>query len=961
MSTTTESGLGTKDKPDEDDTLLTTETIEFEGRLYKAIEGNYDYFTTHHSRRWDNTSDQLKREWELPEVYIGAKWKELDDGLQEFIIGKWEEWGAGEGGPGSGPQKSGSSLQQEQMAMRYINPDYDAFSKDEGNPYTSPMIDSESLAKEEGSPLAQGTVQDYYSQAYDNDEAIKDTLQCEYCFQQYNTNTTDDQTMIDHVNDKHNAEFSNESKAEEEGMGSVSGPPAGTEPTVREEKDNTFVLPADSNEKLSDKEELADRELEQSALGEVSEIDSIMLNENYIQLGDVLYRPRYTSEEAWSDDLIFENKFFTSEGVGNCQFCKGAGKITVERLGLKECPDCEGTGDVQGNPMAQDPMTQEPILGEVPEVPNIQQEEVPDVTEPKKPNPFAKGESKKKSSEGFIASPNIPESIQTSNREMVNVGGASPETQNVHDTVTSTNHQCPECPWNITSPWDNYGTSNDGRHDYEEHYKETHMIGESISKTDCPNCNFTVAWKEGDDTQKQDAERELREHKKNKHSALFYESKKKAKESCKPCRKTMAHEASVSKFKSFVNSKINILQKRAKAGESVSLMYGLPTVTRQGRKIKGTLAYAGVSLNDRIYLPEELEKGDGLTLPLLLNHSSIAGAEDELDRLDDKMLEALYNEEDYEVGEVTLTWDPEKLTLFYTGVVENEFFQKEIDDMDMAVSLGIYYDSDSPRICDVNCYTLIKGAEFREVSLVYHAGFPIATIEAVEAQLKKRALKSIEKEEKLSDTIDRINKKNEPEGGWREEDKVEEADDDYGLPPSGDTMDDIDYAYSMRKKDEEEIPDPDGAPEESEEAVAEEETDELARGGAVDVEEIKDEGPAPTIDLNDEWDGQTIVTEMFTGDNFSVRGVMGMTISNANGVERYQFDPTMNYGTNTIHFDTHNTGATIYGESLQFQPVMGTPEELTKEIESKPDIVIEDADKDAFESVKKKKKVKKRG
>ena len=56
-----------------------------------------------------------------------------------------------------------------------------------------------------------------------------------------------------------------------------------------------------------------------------------------------------------------------------------------------------------------------------------------------------------------------------------------------------------------------------------------------------------------------------------------------------------------------------------------------------GKKIKGTLAYAGVSLNDRVYLPEELAKCDGMTLPLLLNHSSVAGAEGELHRLDNDL------------------------------------------------------------------------------------------------------------------------------------------------------------------------------------------------------------------------------------------------------------------------------------------------------------------------------------
>ena len=140
-------------------------------------------------------------------------------------------------------------------------------------------------------------------------------------------------------------------------------------------------------------------------------------------------------------------------------------------------------------------------------------------------------------------------------------------------------------------------------------------------------------------------------------------------------------------------------------------------------------------------------------------------------------------------------------------------------------------------------------------------------------------------------------------------------------------------------------------PKESEEAEAQEEQDDLARGGSVDVEEKDDDQVAPTIDLKDEWHGQTIVTEMFTPDSFAVRGVRGMTISNANGVERYTFDPTMNYGTNTVHFDTYDNGATIYGESLQ--PKMGTPDELTKIIEAQPDLVVEDSDKDAFETLKK--------
>jgi len=204
---------------------------------------------------------------------------------------------------------------------------------------------------------------------------------------------------------------------------------------------------------------------------------------------------------------------------------------------------------------------------------------------------------------------------------------------------------------------------------------------------------------------------------------------------------------SIKQFEGFVKRKIEVLQNKRRgkrrAGEGVGLLFGLPTIEKNGKKIKGILAYAGVSLNNRIYLPEELAKGDGLTLPLLLNHSNVSGAEEELDRLESPMKSALENGEDFQIGWVTLRWEPDELTLYYEGVIEHPFFQKEVDDADMAVSLGIWYDSDSPQVCDVECYTLIRGAEFREVSLVYHPGFPIATIEAVEVNLRNKARKQI--------------------------------------------------------------------------------------------------------------------------------------------------------------------------------------------------------------------------
>ncbi len=233
----------------------------------------------------------------------------------------------------------------------------------------------------------------------------------------------------------------------------------------------------------------------------------------------------------------------------------------------------------------------------------------------------------------------------------------------------------------------------------------------------------------------------------NKDLDRVFKGRESLKKKLYECNST-ACPKSIKQYEGFINKKLGILKGRTKGNEGVGLLFGLPTIEKQGKKIKGVLAYAGVSLNNRIYLPEELAKGDGLTLPLLLNHSNVAGAEEELDRLENDMRGALESNEDFQVGEVTLRWEPEELTLYYEGVITHPFFQKEIEDADMAVSLGIYYDSDSPQVCNQECYTLIRGAEFREVSLVYHPGFPIATIEAVEVKLKNNAIKTISDENK---------------------------------------------------------------------------------------------------------------------------------------------------------------------------------------------------------------------
>jgi DNA-directed RNA polymerase subunit M/transcription elongation factor TFIIS len=932
-------------------------------------------------------------------------------------------------------------------------------------------------------------------------------------------------------------------------------------------------------------------------------LDNILLNENYIQdQFGVFYRPVYVGEnyKEHESDLVFEGKLYTTEGVGNCPFCKGAGKITVEKLGLKDCPDCDGTGDVQGEQQMPPQMP-----------PQIPQEEVP-VEEENKPNPFAKGGESKANEDttfgdmeelkpiasigfgteygsrgngsellrdefnkiarkynakwridGGVGSGIFSESCSfwvdrkdamslvadleslngsawaengvvdrwtpkvTSARIMgyVNSVGESKANEWSSYDMNNPNRDLSDPNWisrgaSHAEQRDRMATrqANADRYEREKDIVKVVVCG----KSDCPKVfpfdkfGNTDKWEQhmrndhgaGDGQHYNQVSKimnmayqrnymKIREQRSGDVLVESYTKESKASEAicpecgskntsrqqtkfgggqaperfdCKKCGnvfkpkstescgcKTKGLEASISKYEKFVKNEINILKSHAKAGESVGLMYGLPTVRKDGKKIKGTLAYAGVSLNDRIYLPEELAKGHGKTLPLLLNHSSTAGAEEELDRLDGEMRDHLENEKDYQVGEVTLTWDAERLTLFYEGVIENEFFQKEVDDMDMAVSLGIFYDSNSPKVCDEECYTLIKGAEFREVSLVYHAGFPIATIEAVESKLKRASIKDIKakasenacpecsgkiiKDEydggyvcktcgrkykrsdglESSESFDVFNIKggdlvafkdpsaergifsviedngnsvviismsgkrgvkqtvsrdqlinanqDSPElarasgesktsagqlgGGSYLSDSVEdhldigidrwtgkihrEANEDSLIKIEDNEDADTQVTVLDEWKNETD-PDVDGETKgirTTKEAIAEEE-DEMPLGGSIDAE------PKET----DVVEQPMIVESVRSQSDFSVRGVSGMTISNSNGVEKYSFDPTQNYETNTVHFSVTEQGGTIFGEEIQMQPKMTTPEELTKEIESKPNVVFTDADED---------------
>lgn len=159
--------------------------------------------------------------------------------------------------------------------------------------------------------------------------------------------------------------------------------------------------------------------------------------------------------------------------------------------------------------------------------------------------------------------------------------------------------------------------------------------------------------------------------------------------------------------------------------------------------IHGVLAIAGISHNRRIYLPEQLAKGNGQHLHVIFNHATPIGIEMEMPHLPEDIQEKIMNYEKIDVGETDLTWEQEKLTLFHDTVIKHPFFIKEINAKRMSVSLGMIFEDTAEPVCDEVCYTVVKEGRFQEMSLVYHAGFPHATIEANEAMIITDSAKEI--------------------------------------------------------------------------------------------------------------------------------------------------------------------------------------------------------------------------
>ena len=153
------------------------------------------------------------------------------------------------------------------------------------------------------------------------------------------------------------------------------------------------------------------------------------------------------------------------------------------------------------------------------------------------------------------------------------------------------------------------------------------------------------------------------------------------------------------------------------------------------QKISGRLAYAGVSRNGKIYLPEALVNGDAVTIPILLNHGDIVGAEN----IDESLLpksyrDRLLNNEEIILGSVKLRFDYDSAELFYNGIVTDPFYSQKSVLEKMFVSQGItYLDGTQQKLCTkLQCFEIITNAVYREMSLVFKPGLPLVSEIATE-------------------------------------------------------------------------------------------------------------------------------------------------------------------------------------------------------------------------------------
>lgn len=126
--------------------------------------------------------------------------------------------------------------------------------------------------------------------------------------------------------------------------------------------------------------------------------------------------------------------------------------------------------------------------------------------------------------------------------------------------------------------------------------------------------------------------------------------------------------------------------------------------------IQGIALAPRISRNGNLYLPSEMERADGLTVPLKYEHQP-----------------------DTKVGSITYEYDKDMMQLKYRGTVTDQATINELKKIQHFVSIGADVNR-TENICDdKNCFSVPRGLQFEELSLVKTAGVPETTLDLVES------------------------------------------------------------------------------------------------------------------------------------------------------------------------------------------------------------------------------------
>lgn len=139
---------------------------------------------------------------------------------------------------------------------------------------------------------------------------------------------------------------------------------------------------------------------------------------------------------------------------------------------------------------------------------------------------------------------------------------------------------------------------------------------------------------------------------------------------------------------------------------------------KERKKIAGILAIPRISRNGNLYLPEELARAHGRTIPVLWNHQgSPRRAGEQVDPQDI-------------IGTMHLSWDPDLLQLKYEAELDREL---PAGVTALHTSLGAFFEREDHVCGSSRCYSVPRNLNFVEASLTPTPGIPETTVQIVES------------------------------------------------------------------------------------------------------------------------------------------------------------------------------------------------------------------------------------